>query len=104
MQTCVKCNAISSDTSLECSNCNSSLVESSLTATALKRFRNNPRVTAIRVSGHSDVCPACQKAFNTYSKEDTPVLPIPGCSHTYGCRCFYEPVSPVTSLISRVIK
>lgn len=103
MQTCEKCNAISPDNAIECSNCKSTLVVSSQTAKALKRFRNNPRVTAIRISGHSDACPACMNALKTYSKEDVPVLPIAGCSHTNGCRCFYEPISLVAALISRVI-
>jgi hypothetical protein len=102
MQTCEKCNANSPDTSIECSNCKTTLAVSSQTAKTLKRFRNNTRVTAIRISGHSDACPACQIALKTYTKEDIPVLPIPGCSHTNGCRCFYEPVSPIASLISRV--
>lgn len=104
MQTCDKCNAISPDTSIECSNCKSILAVSSQTAKTLKRFRNNPNVISIRISGHSDACPACQKFLNTYAKEDVPVLPIPGCSHTNGCRCFYEPFSPVAALTSRVIE
>lgn len=103
MQTCEKCNANSPDTAIECSNCKSTLVVSSQTAKALKRFRNNTSVTAIRISGHSDACPACQNALQVYSKEDIPVLPIPGCSHTNGCRCFYEPVSPIAALISRLV-
>lgn len=104
MQTCVICNAISSDTSLECSNCKSSLVTSSQTAVSLNRLRKNTRVSAIRISGNFDACPACQKVLNTYSKEETPVLPVQGCSHPNGCRCFYEPVSTVAALISRVVK
>ncbi len=103
MLTCEKCNAISPDTAIECSNCKSNLAVSSQTAESLKRFRNNSRVTAIRISGHSDACPACQITLQTYSKEDIPVLPTPGCSHTNGCRCFYEPISPIAALISRVI-
>jgi hypothetical protein len=103
MQTCEKCNAISPDTALECNNCKTTLAVSSQTSKTLKRFRNNPRVTAIRISGHFDACPACQAALQTYSKEETPVLPFPGCSHAHGCRCFYEPVSPIAALISRVI-
>ncbi|HBG75295.1 MAG: hypothetical protein A2X25_12405 [Chloroflexi bacterium GWB2_49_20] len=102
MQTCEKCNATSHDTAIECPNCKTTLAVSSQTASALKRFRNNPHVTAIRISGHSDACPACQAVLQTYSKEEAPVLPIPGCSHTHGCRCFYEPVSPVAALIGRV--
>jgi len=103
MQTCEKCNAISPDTAIECTNCKSTLAVSSQTAETLKRFRNNPRVTAIQISGHSDACPACKIAMQTYSKEVIPVLPILGCSHTNGCRCFYEPISPIAALISRVI-
>lgn len=102
MQTCEKCNATLPDTAIECTNCKATLAVSSQTAKALKRFRINPSVTAIRISGHSDACPACQVVLQTYAKEDAPVLPIPGCSHIHGCRCFYEPVSPVAALISRV--
>jgi|GEM_PF-158227 len=104
MQTCEKCNANSPDSFTECVNCKSILAVSSQTAKSLKRFRNNTRVTAIRISGHGDACPACQNALKTYSKEDVPVLPKSGCSHANGCRCFYEPVSPVAVLISRVIE
>jgi hypothetical protein len=103
MQTCEKCNANSPDSFIECSNCKSTLAVSSQTAKTLERFRNNTRVTSIRISGHSDACPACQIALKTYPKEDIPVLPIPGCSHANGCRCFYEPISPIAALISRVI-
>jgi hypothetical protein len=103
MQTCEKCNATSPDTALECNNCKAILAVSSETARALKRLRNNSNVSTIRISGSDNACPACQAALKTYNKEDVPILPIAGCSHGFGCRCFYEPVSSVASLISRVI-
>jgi hypothetical protein len=103
MQTCEKCNATSPDSALECLNCKASLAVSSETARALNRLRNNSGVTAIRISGSDSACPACQAILQTYGKEDVPILPIPGCSHPMGCRCFYEPVSLVASLISRVV-
>jgi hypothetical protein len=103
MQTCEKCNATSPDSATECIHCKTNLLVGSLSARALKRFRNNPHVTAIRISGNADACPACQAALQTYSKEEVQSLPIPGCSHSNGCRCFYEPVSLHTALISRVV-
>lgn len=103
MQTCEKCNATAPDNANECSHCKSTLVVSSQTAKALKRLRNNPDVTAIRLSGHPDACPACNNVLKTYSNDDVPVLPNAGCSHANGCRCFYEPISPVAALISRVV-
>jgi hypothetical protein len=48
-------------------------------------------VRSIRLIVWDDACPACRAAEGSYSKADAPALPIPGCSHPYGCRCFYEP-------------
>ena len=50
MQTCSICNASSNDTATKCSHCQADLRELSMTAVALKRFRENPRVKAIRVT------------------------------------------------------
>jgi hypothetical protein len=61
-------------------------------AVALKKFRENPRVQSLRVVTSADCCPACRKKEGTYSKEETPTLPVKGCSHENGCRCFYEPI------------
>ncbi len=92
MQSCTVCNALSPDTALECVNCHSDLRQFSSTAVALKRFESNPRVRAVILEVHDDGCPACQQYQGSYPKDQAPHLPIEGCSHTDGCRCFYQPV------------
>lgn len=59
---------------------------------ALKQLKDNPRVTNIRLITYGDCCPVCASYEGTYNKEDVPPLPIEGCSHPDGCRCFYEPM------------
>lgn len=92
MQTCTICHSQSSDADTHCSNCQVKLDEFSEQAVALKKYRENPRVQSIRVAVSADCCPACRKKEGTYSKADAPVLPVKGCSHENGCRCFYEPI------------
>ena len=92
MQTCTICHSQSDDSATLCSNCQVKLDEYSEQAVALKKYRDNPRVQSIRVAVSADCCPACRKNEGTYSKADTPVLPVKGCSHENGCRCFYEPI------------
>lgn len=92
VQTCSQCNTQSPDKSSNCSNCNADLKEYSTTAIALKRFKDNPRVRDIRVVVAHNCCPACLTMEGTYKKEMAPSLPIEGCSHPLGCRCFYEPM------------
>jgi hypothetical protein len=92
MQTCTHCYAQSPDDATHCNNCGADLSESSLTAQALKRFQANPRVRLVRISVGSDACPACAEIQGAYAKDSVPRLPIEGCSHNHGCRCFYEPV------------
>ncbi|NMB59761.1 MAG: hypothetical protein GYA12_11365 [Chloroflexi bacterium] len=92
MQTCTICHSLSVDTATHCSNCQVKLDEYSEQAVALKKYRDNPRVQSIRVEVSADCCPACRKKEGTYSKTDVPVLPVKGCSHENGCRCFYEPI------------
>jgi hypothetical protein len=74
-----------------CVNCGADLGEFSSKAVALKRLRDNPRVKTVRLIVTPDACPACQEAAGAYPKEAAPALPIEGCSHGLGCRCFYEP-------------
>jgi hypothetical protein len=62
-----------------------------MTAVALKRFQTNPRVLKVRIMVMHDCCPACREAEGAYKKEDVPRLPVEGCSHNLGCRCFYQP-------------
>ena len=92
MQTCSKCYTQVSDTEQICPNCKADLIEFSVSAVALKRFKDNPRVLAVRVSAPADACPVCQGVKGTYPKDQVPRLPTMGCSHPAGCLCFYEPV------------
>jgi len=73
-------------------NCGADLSETSATATARKRFQSNPRVRLVRVIVSHDACPACQEKEATYPKDAIPILPVEGCSHELGCRCFYQPI------------
>jgi hypothetical protein len=59
---------------------------------ALKRHLSNPRVMRVRISVMHDCCPACREVEGAYEKEQVPRLPVEGCSHALGCRCFYQPV------------
>ncbi len=92
MQTCSRCNASSPDTAKNCVNCNAALGELSTNAVALQKFRENPRVTSIRINVANDACPLCYESRGTFAKDAVPVLPHAGCSHERGCRCTYEPV------------
>jgi hypothetical protein len=62
---------------------------------ALKKFRANERVSNVRLIVSGDCCPACTAHEGTYDKNEAPLLPIEGCSHPTGCRCFYEPMLTV---------
>lgn len=92
MQTCSKCNALSHDSAFFCHNCNSDLREFSTTAVALKRMQANDRVQYIILQVWDDACPACRKVQGAHPKDQVPKLPVEGCSHARGCRCFYQPV------------
>ncbi len=91
MQTCTRCFAQSPDSALLCVSCQSDLREFSTTAVALKKFQANDRIKYIRISVGNDACPACHALQGTYPKDEVPHLPHTGCSHSEGCRCFYEP-------------
>jgi len=92
VQTCSKCQTQAPDSATLCPNCQSDLRQYSVTAVALQRFRDNPRVKNLRLVVAHNCCPACQMAEGTYEKDSAPSLPIEGCSHGLGCRCFYEPM------------
>ena len=92
MQTCSRCNASSPDTAINCVNCNSALSDLSTTSVALKNFRANPRVTAVRITVANDACPLCYESRGTFPKDTVAALPHEGCSHNHGCRCTYEPI------------
>jgi hypothetical protein len=91
VQTCSICNAQSPDLATNCSNCGSDLNEHSTTALAIRRFRANPRVDQVRIEVMDSACPACMEVAGAYSKDEVPRLPVEGCSHMLGCRCFYQP-------------
>ena len=61
-------------------------------AAALKKFQENSRVRDVRLVISADCCPACATYEGTYDKNEAPSLPVEGCSHPNGCRCFYEPM------------
>lgn len=92
MQTCSICQTQSPDTATVCKGCKANLRESSVTAIALKRLQSNRRVHNIRLVVAHDCCPACHEAEGTFPKDQAPALPVEGCSHPLGCRCFYEPM------------
>ncbi len=92
MQTCSKCHIQSPDSALFCANCSADLREFSTSSVALAHFLDNPRIDVLRLVVDEDACPACQEYAGNYSKDEIPVLPVPGCSHPDGCRCFYEPL------------
>ena len=92
MQTCSICQTQAADNALACPNCQADLKENSITAVALRRFRENPRVLSVRVSVAADAFPACQAVQGDYPKDRVPLLPVEGCSGSDGCCCFYEPV------------
>lgn len=92
MQICSKCQAQSPDSALSCVQCNADLRLFSETAVVLKRIQDNPRISYVRIAVSHNCCPACREAQGAYAKDAAPKLPIEGCSHALGCRCFYEPV------------
>lgn len=102
MQTCSRCNASSPDDAINCVNCDASLHEFSATTAALKNYKTNPRVKAVRITSGDDACPHCFQLRNTYPKNKVPHLPLEGCSHENGCRCFYEPVLSETAIVGRI--
>jgi hypothetical protein len=91
MQTCYQCNALSPDEAVNCVNCGADLSEFSTTEMARKEFIENPRVSLVRLLVADDSCPACQALEGAYQKDAVPKLPVEGCSHELGCRCFYKP-------------
>lgn len=96
MQTCSQCSSQAEDSVIYCPNCHADLREFSTRAVALTRMKTNPRVQAIAIAVDDDACPACASLEGTYPKDGVPTLPVEGCSHENGCRCFYVPVLAVT--------
>ena len=92
VQICSKCHTQSSDIVSECSGCGADLREWSNAAVSLKRMQNNQRISYVRIAVMDDCCPACRQMEGAYAKDEIPQLPIQGCSHALGCRCYYQPV------------
>ncbi len=91
MQICSICQTSSPDSATHCPKCKADLRQYSETAVALKRIQENPRISYVRIAVAHDCCPACREAQGAYAKDAAPRLPIEGCSHPEGCRCFYQP-------------
>ena len=92
MQTCSRCHSQSPDTASQCGSCQADLSQFSTTAMTLKRLQDNPRVSYLHIAVMHDCCPACREVEGAYPKDQAPRLPVVGCSHSLGCRCFYQPV------------
>ncbi len=58
---------------------------------ALENIRNG-LATRVRIMANRDCCPVCRAAEGAYDFDKVPELPLEGCSHGDGCRCFYAPV------------
>jgi len=91
VRTCSRCQAHHPDQAGICNNCGADLSVYSETAVALARLTASPRVSRVRLVVDGDACPACLAAEGEFTKDAVPTLPVPGCSHARGCRCFYEP-------------
>ena len=59
---------------------------------ALKKIREGGIATKVRILTALDCCPACSAHEGAYEFDSVPELPVEGCSHPEGCRCFYAPV------------
>jgi hypothetical protein len=57
----------------------------------LEKIRNG-LATKVRILANHDSCPVCTAMEGAYDFDKVPVLPLDGCSHPAGCRCFYAPV------------
>jgi hypothetical protein len=95
MRTCSVCHAQSPDTATICLSCKADLDELSTSAVALKRIQKNERIKQLHIAVSADCCPACRAVEGAYPKDQAPHLPVEGCSHNLGCRCFYQPVIDV---------
>jgi predicted amidophosphoribosyltransferase len=91
VRTCTLCQSQSPDDATHCAQCGADLSQHSATAVALAKLLKNPRVSRVRLIVASDACPACRAMEGDYKKDQVPELPVRGCSHPSGCRCFYEP-------------
>jgi len=91
LRNCTVCRAQSPDTADTCIQCGADLAVHSATAVALRQLQANERVSRVRLIVADDACPACRAAEGEFTKDRVPGLPVAGCSHAQGCRCFYQP-------------
>lgn len=92
MQICSQCHFSNPDAAVKCKNCQADLSQWSNLAILRKELQENIRVSHIRIAVSGGCCPACSQVEGVYQKETVPLLPVEGCSHNLGCRCFYLPV------------
>jgi hypothetical protein len=95
VQTCSLCHSQSPDTTIVCSSCQADLSLYSETAVSLQRIQENSRISSARIAVSNDCCPACRQVEGVYEKERILHLPVEGCSHPLGCRCYYQPILDV---------
>lgn len=58
----------------------------------LEKIQSGGIATKVRILVNHDCCPVCRRVEGAYDFDDVPELPLEGCSHPLGCRCFYAPV------------
>jgi hypothetical protein len=58
----------------------------------LGKIQGGGIATKVRILANHDSCPVCRGVEGAYEFDDVPALPLEGCSHPMGCRCFYAPV------------
>jgi hypothetical protein len=58
----------------------------------LERIVRGGIATKVRILANDDCCPICRSVEGAYEFDDVPELPLEGCSHRMGCRCYYAPV------------
>ncbi len=58
--------------------------------TLQQTYAGEPWIAYVRIAVSNNCCPTCREAQE--HTPNPPKLPIEGCSHELGCRCFYEPV------------
>jgi hypothetical protein len=91
LRNCTICRSQSPDTADTCVHCGADLSVHAATSVALRQLQANERVSRVRLIVSDDACPACRAAEGEFTKDLVPALPVRGCSHAHGCRCFYEP-------------
>lgn len=58
----------------------------------LEKIQQGGIATKVRILANQDSCPVCRSVEGAYAFEEVPELPLEGCSHPMGCRCYYAPV------------